>query len=129
MAGLSGQDGKVDPRTLWLPATVVLALLGGVWFGGRMYERISTRAETTITLQTELKALNGSLSEVKGSLNTLMGMQAQLSNVSSDVGNLQSRLDAQDRRIETMDAWIQTTRDRMREQGIRPPDYRPGGTP
>ena len=115
---------KLDPRRLWIPLTVALAMLTVVWFGGRVYERLTTRSETTIELAAELKEVNKSLAEMKGSLNTLMGMQSQLANVSADVGSMESRMDHFDTRLQTMDAWIQTTRERLVRQGFEAPPYK-----
>lgn len=118
---------RVDARNLWLPVTSMVAIAALLVMGGRMYERVSTRADSAVELAAELKSVNKQLGELKGSMTTLLGIHKELAQLSSDVGGLQSRLDAQDRRLETMDVWIHDTREMMQDEGLKPPSYPPRG--
>ena len=43
----------------------------------------------------------------------------------ANMEGVDSRLGAYDQRLQMMDAWIQTTRDKLNQQGIDPPPYSP----
>lgn len=125
---------KIDARTLWVPLTAALVLFLGaattlvgvtVWL-----TNLSHRADTATTLAAAIEDLTKAQARQEGKIDTLVSMQGDLARTTAEISGLKSRLDAQDRRLETMDAWIQTTRDRLQEQGFRGvPDYKPGGAP
>lgn len=114
---------KIDARNLWVPATIALAFGASLFSAGVIYKGISDRAESTITLQADIKDMNRQLNELRGSINTLVSMQGQVAQVSADVSGLRSRMDSQETRLQTMDAWIQNTREKLREQGFRSEPY------
>lgn len=124
---------KVDARTLWIPLSVAFIFFFGsaatlvgvtVWL-----TNLSHDAKAGTNLAAQIEGLNSSQNRLEGKIDTLVGMQGDLARTSAELSGLKSRIDAQDRRLEGMDAWIQTTRDRLRAEGLHPPDYRPGGTP
>lgn len=131
------QDSRmVDAQKLWLPVGKVIAIAVGfvaLIFGlGMWTQRTNDRTESAAGLEVQLQSINNQIATMQGSINVLAEMNKVLAETRADVGALDSRVQALDRntseRLNMMDAWIQTTRDRLRDQGFRDvPDYRPQG--
>jgi hypothetical protein len=125
---MSETKDKVDARSLWLPASMVVvcvaAIGGALLMSGMWIQQINDSRDATASMAGKLDSLISQQSTMQGSLNALMEMQATLSRTSAEVGSLESRMDSFEVRLQTQEAWIQTTRQKLIEQGFRSPDFR-----
>lgn len=131
------QDSRmVDAQKLWLPVGKVIAIAVGfiamIFALGMWTQKTNDRTESAAGLEAQLQSLNTQMATMQGSINVLTAMGKEITQARADIGSLDSRLDGIERntgeRLNMMDAWIQTTRDRLRDQGFRDiPDYRPRG--
>lgn len=129
------EDSRIDARKLWLPASLIVGtvtaflltcsagLVGVGWWLKGVQETQVGQATTAA----QLTDVTEKLDKLQGSVETLLSMQGSLAETRAEVGSLESRLDSFDTRLQTMDAWIQTTRERLSEAGVRPPPYQPQG--
>lgn len=129
MAGQTIEVNQVTVRVVGAIAAFI-AVAGTLVAVTVWLTNLSHRADAGAANQSSMVQVQKDLSRLEGKIDALTGMSQQLSDIGAEVKALSTRLDAQDRRLETMDAWIQTTRDRLQEQGFRGvPDYKPGGAP
>lgn len=129
---MAGQTIEVNQVTVRIVGAIAafIAVAGTLVAVTVWLTNLSHRADTATTLASAIEDLTKAQARQEGKIDTLVSMQGDLARTTAEISGLKSRLDAQDRRLETMDAWIQTTRDRLQEQGFRGvPDYKPGGAP
>lgn len=120
---------KLDARALWVPLSVVFVLFLGaaatlvsvtVWL-----TNLSHDAKAGTTLTNQIETLSASQNRLEGKIDTLVGMQGDLARTTSELSGIKGRLDGYETRLQTMDAWIQTTRERLRDQGFQTDPYPP----
>ena len=128
---MTSQTIEVNQVTVRVVAAVAAFIaVAGTLVGVTVWlTNLSHRADAGAANEAAIIQVQKDISRLEGKIDALTGMSQQLSDLGAEVGSLSTRIDGQDRRLEMMDAWIQTTRERMSDQGVRSPDYRPGGQP
>lgn len=112
------QQARIDARALWVPITVVIAIIAAAATAGGWIVSVNSKVGMVATQTTQL-------SEIKGSLETLTRMQDTVSQTAAELSGLRSRIDSQNTVIQTQNAWIMTTRERLKDKGFETPEFNP----
>lgn len=119
--GGSEDTTKFDPRTKWVPATLLAVVAVIAWTASSWVGNISARAEATPGLQIAVEELGNKMERLSGQMELVVGTREDVIKLRSDIDNLRERHAELASMLETNRAYTIRLTEAMRDRDIQIP--------
>jgi hypothetical protein len=112
---------KFDPKTKWVPATLLAVVAVISWTASNWVNNVSARAEATPALQVSVKELGDKMERISGQMELVVGTREDVIKIRSDIDNIKERHAELFSLLETNRAYTNQLAGLMRDRGISVP--------